>query len=97
MLAKLNDRIRNLSSATFGIKAASVVARDKLTRVEIGAAGLDCRACCLGAYDLVAGVEGVEQATASFREGRITVLFDPTKTDKAKLMAVLKERGVTVK
>lgn len=97
VLAKLDGRLRGLSMATFGIKAASTVARDKLARVEIAVGGLDCRACCLFGYEVVAEVEGVEQATASFREGRITALIDPTKTDKAKLEAALKRRGVTVK
>jgi hypothetical protein len=39
----------------------------------------------------------VERATASFREGRVTALIDPQKTDRAKLKAALQRRGVTVK
>ena len=53
--------------------------------VVIPAAGLDCKACCLAAYETISGIDGVEQATASFKEGRITALIDPLKTDRAKL------------
>jgi len=94
VIARLNDRVRSLSSSTFGVKPLCEVPWDKLTLVEIPIAGLDCKACCLAAYEIVAKIDGVEAATASFREGRLTATIDPTKTTKAKLEAVLKERGV---
>lgn len=94
VIARLNDRVRSLSNSTFGVKPLSEVPWDKLTLVEIPIAGLDCKACCLAAYEMVARIDGVEAATASFREGRLTATIDPTKTTKAKLEAVLKERGV---
>ncbi len=94
IVAKLDEKVRNASNGTFGVKPASAVPRDKLVRVEIAAAGLDCKACCLAAYEIVAKIEGVEQATVIFKEGRISALLDPMKTDKAKLEAALKQRGV---
>jgi len=94
VIARLNDRVRSLSNSTFGVKPLCEVPWDKLTLVEIPIAGLDCKACCLAAYEIVAKIDGVEAATASFREGRLTATIDPTKTTKAKLEAVLKERGV---
>lgn len=97
VLARLDERVRNSSSSTFGIRAVSTVPKEKLKRIEIAVAGLDCKACCLAAYEIVAKIDGVEQATASFKEGRITALIDIDKTDKAKLEAALKQRGVTVK
>ncbi len=97
VIAKLQDKVRNASNATFGVKPLSTVSRDKLMRIEIAVAGLDCKACCLGAYEVVANIDGVEQATASFKDGRITALIDPAKTDKSKLKAALKERGVGLK
>ncbi len=97
VIARLDERVRNLSNHTFGVKAVSSVPKDKLKRIEIPVAGLDCKACCLAAYEIVAKIDGVEQATASFKEGRITALIDADKTDKAKLEAALKRRGVTVK
>ena len=97
VIARLHERVGNLSGHTFGIKTLCTVPRDKLKRIEIPAAGLDCKACCLAAYEIVAKIDGVEQATASFKAGLITALIDPTKTDKAKLEAALKQRGVTLK
>ena len=97
VLARLHERLGNLSNHTFGVKAVSTVPKDKLKRIEIPVAGLDCKACCLAAYEIVAKIDGVEQATASFKEGRITALIDADKTDKSKLEAALKQRGVTVK
>jgi len=97
VIARLDERVRNLSNHTFGVKALSTVPKEKLKRIEIPVAGLDCKACCLAAYEIVAKIDGVEQATASFKEGRITALIDADKTDKAKLAAALKQRGVTVK
>jgi copper chaperone CopZ len=90
----VNDRLRQASNHTFGVKAKSTTARDKLQRVEIPAGGLDCKACCLAAYEIVAGIDGVEQATASFKEGKVTALIDPARTDRAKLEETLRKRGV---
>jgi copper chaperone CopZ len=90
----VNDKVRAATSHTFGVKPRREVARDKLQQVVIPAAGLDCKACCLAAYEAVANVEGVYQATASFKEGRVTALFDPAKTDRAKLEDALRKKGV---
>ena len=92
----VNDRLRQASGHTFGVKPRRTVPREKLTRVEIPAGGLDCKACCLAAYEIVAQIDGVEQATASFKEGRVTALIDPARTDRAKLEDALKKRGVFV-
>ena len=90
----VNDRLRQASHHTFGVKPRSTAARDKLQRVEIPAGGLDCKACCLAAYEIVAQIDGVEQATASFKEGKVTALIDPARTDRAKLEETLRKRGV---
>ena len=73
------------------------MAKDKLVRIEIGVVGLDCKACSFAAYNIVAGVDGVEQATCSFKDGLITALIDPAKTQKAVLEDTLKKRNVTLK
>jgi copper chaperone CopZ len=59
--------------------------------------GLDCKGCCLGAYESIAKIEGVEQATASFKLGLVTALIDPAKTNRAALETALKQRNVTLK
>jgi copper chaperone CopZ len=92
----VNDKVRGVTSHTFGVKPRRGVARDKLQQVVIPAAGCDCKACCLAAYEAVANVEGVYQATASFKDGRVTALIDPTKTDRAKLEDALRKKGVRV-
>lgn len=92
----VNDRVRVASGHTFGVKPRRTVPSDKLVTVEIPVAGCDCQACCLAAYEAVAGVDGVEQATASFKAGRVTARIDPTKTDQEKLEAALRKRGVDV-
>jgi len=93
----VNDAVRQATGYTFGVKPRRAVARDKLVRVEIPVAGCDCKGCCLLAYEAVAVVDGVEQATASFKDGRVTALIDPAKTDKAKLEEALRKRNVDVK
>ena len=92
----VNDRVRAATGHTFGVKPRRDVARDKLQTVTITAAGCDCKACNLAAYEIVANVDGVYQATASFKDGKVTALIDPAKTDKAKLEDALRKRGVDV-
>ena len=91
-----NDRLRSVTHSTFGLKPRSTVARDKLTEVVIPVGGLDCKACCLAAYEIVAQVDGVVQATASFKDGRVTAKVDPSRTDQSKLEEALRKRGVAV-
>ncbi len=93
-IQRFDSLVRSASNHAFGIKPLRSVPLDKLRLVEIPSAGLDCKACCLAAYEAVYKLEGVERATASFREGRVTALIDPEKTDRAKLEAALKKRGV---
>ena len=93
----VNDAIRAATGHTFGVKPRRTVARDKLVSVEIPVAGCHCKACDLAAYEAVAGIDGVEQATASFKDGKVAALIDPAKTDKAKLEDALRKRQVDVR
>ena len=43
------------------------------------------------------GQAGVEMATASFKEGRVTALINPEKIDRVELETALKQRGVQLK
>jgi copper chaperone CopZ len=96
-IARLDNLLRTASGHTFGVKPLRTVPREKLQRIEIRVAGLDCKACSLAAYEAVFRLDGVETATASFREGRVTALIDPAKTNRTRLEAALKQRGVDVK
>src|SRR6185437_12602160 len=97
VIQRLDGMLKSASNHTFGVKPLRTVPREKLKRIEIPVAGLDCKACCLAAYEAIYRLEGVETATASFRAGRVTALIDPEKTNRAKLEAALKQRGVGVK
>ena len=97
ILERLDNLLRQASSHTFGVKALSTTPADKLTRIEIPVLGLDCRACCLAAYEVIAKIDGVEAATCSFKESRMSALIDPGKTGRAALEEALKKRGVTLK
>jgi copper chaperone CopZ len=97
VLGRFDTLLKQASNHTFGIKPLCSVPRDKLRLIEVPVAGLDCKACCLAAYEAVYKLEGVERATASFREGLVTALIDPTRTDRARVEAALKKRGVQLK
>ncbi|MBM3979841.1 MAG: hypothetical protein FJ304_06080 [Planctomycetes bacterium] len=90
----VNDKVRGATSHTFGIKPRRDIARDKLQQVTIPARGCECLGCNLAAYEAVAAVDGVYWATASFKEGKVVVLFDPAKADRAKLEDTLRKKGV---
>jgi copper chaperone CopZ len=92
----VNDKVRQATSHTLGVKPRREIPRDKLQTVTIAARGCNCPGCNLAAYEIVAGVEGVYQATSSFKDSRITALIDPTKTDQTKLEEALRKRGVDV-
>lgn len=94
---RFNDLLRPASNHTFGIEPLSTTPKDKLTLVEIPVVGLDCKACCLTAYESIYKIEGVEQATASFKEGLVTALINPEMTNRSVLETALKSRGVTLK
>ena len=96
-ITRFNEKLRSVSMGTFGVKPLSSTPHEKLQRVEIPIIGLDCRACSLAAYEAVAKLDGVEQATASFHDGLVTALIDPEKTDRSKLEAALKEKRVQLR
>jgi copper chaperone CopZ len=96
-IQKLDGLLKGASFHTFGVKPLCTTAKEKLKLIEIPVAGLDCKACSLAAYEAIYRLDGVERATASFRDGRVTALVDPAKTDRATLEVALKKKGVTVK
>ena len=93
----VDQKLRSASRGTFGVAPRRNVPRDKLKLIVIPVSGLDCKACCLAAYEAIARIDGVVQATASFKDGRVTALIDPKKTDRAKLEEALRKKGVDVR
>jgi copper chaperone CopZ len=96
LIERFDQKLRSVTRSTFGVKPRRTVPRDKLEQVVIPVAGLDCKACCLAAYESIAGIDGVMQATASFKEGRVTALIESTKTDRTRLEEALRKRNVQV-
>jgi copper chaperone CopZ len=97
ILERLENLFRKHSSHTFGVRPVCEKPKDQLVRVEIGVLGLDCRGCVLALYESVSKIDGVEQATASFKESKLTALIDPEKTSRDALVEALKKRSVTLK
>jgi len=90
---RLDNLLRSASDHTLGIKPPRTLPREKLRKVEIGVAGLDCG---LALYEILYRLEGVELVKASFREGRVIAWIDPTKTDRSRLVDALKRGEVSV-
>jgi copper chaperone CopZ len=91
---RLDQLVRDASNNTFGVKPLCATPRDKLKLIKISVVGLDCKACSLAAYESVYRVEGVEQATASFKEGLVTAWIHPHKVNRLKLEEALRKKGV---
>lgn len=97
IVERFDNQLRSASNHTFGVKPLCSIPKEKLSLIEIPIVGLDCKACCLGAYEAIYRLNGVERATASIKEGRVTALVDPQKISRAELEAALKQRGVQLK
>ncbi len=96
IVQNFDEQVRGKTLGMFGIKANAAISRDKLQRLEIATLRIDCKACSLAAYESIARLEGVEQATVSFKEGQVVAWIDPAKTSRGKLETALTSRGVTL-
>jgi hypothetical protein len=92
----IDNKLKEASNHTFGLEQPCTN-REKLKRIEIHVGMLDCKACALGVYWMVTKVPGVEQATVGLKDGLVIAFIDPDKTNRAAIVALLKEREVTVK
>lgn len=93
IIERFDSKLRNASRHTFGIKPLCLH-REQLRRIKIGVEGLDCKGCCLAAYESIYRIAGVEQATASFKLGLVTAWIDPATTDQATLEEALRKKEV---
>jgi copper chaperone CopZ len=96
IIEHLDGRLRQASNHTLGCKPISSVPREQLERIDIPIVGLDCAACSFAVYEILARTDGVEQAQASFHDGRATAWIDPARVDRAKLLEAFTQRGVTL-
>jgi len=90
----LEQQLSGITHGGFSVKPQRTQTREKLEQIVIPATAIDCKGCAYAAYDSIAGIDGVVQATVSFKEGRVTALIDPNKTGRTKLEDALKKRGV---
>lgn len=97
IVERFDNELRNATRHTFGAKPLRTIEKDKLKLIEIPIVGLDCKACSFAVYEMVYRLKGVEQATASFKEGKLTALIDPEKIDRTEIEMTLKQRGVQFK
>ncbi len=94
IIERFDNELRNATRHTFGAKPLRTIEKDKLKLVEIPIVGLDCKACSFAVYEMVYRLKGVEMATSSFKEGKLTALIDPEKIDRVEIEMTLKQRGV---
>lgn len=94
---RINNRVRQLSTGLFSLKALGDVPHDQLQKQEFQLAGLDCLACSLAVHDILVRADGVVHATASFRNGVAHAWIDPEITNRATLLTLLEQRRVTLK
>lgn len=90
----LNNHLRGQSRGSFGAKPLRTTPLEKLKMIEIPVVGLDCKGCSYAAYEMIFKLPGVERATVSFKDGKVTALIDPEQTDQSKLEEALKKGGV---
>ena len=93
---RFDQLLRQASHSTFGARPRCETPWEKLVRVEIPVTVLDCKGCELSAYEVVAKIEGVEQATAVSKDGKVAAMIDPAKTSREALVDALKKRSVSV-
>lgn len=97
IVERFDNLLRTHTLGTFGIRAVCATPKDKLKFIEIPIVGLDCKGCCLAVYETIYKLDGVEQATASFKDGLATAWIDPKKISQAELEEALKKRNVQLK
>ncbi len=96
LIERCHNRLQQLSRSTLGMRAVSSVPREQWKKLDLQIAGLDCMACSYAAYDALIRIEGVEQATASFRDGKATAWYNAAVTNQELIVMTLKQRQVVV-
>lgn len=59
--------------------------------------GMTCGGCEAGVRVKVGKLDGIEKVTASYREGRAEVTYDPAKVTPEGIIAAIEELGYTAK
>ena len=94
VLQQIDNQLRKLTNHTFTLLQPGALPEAGLQRIDFTIEGLDCLGCSYGAYSAVAALEGVDRATASFHDGKLTAFIDPAKTSREALEEVLKKKEI---
>lgn len=92
----MNEQLQQVSKGAFSLRPLSQLPREQWREVSFPVQGLDCKACSFAAYNIVIAIDGVEHATASFKDGRITVWMDSKKTNREAVESALRRGGVKI-
>jgi hypothetical protein len=84
-----------IGSKGFGVKTTPRPPDDKLVTLEIPIQILDCAACCLGTYNSISKIDGLEQANVD-RKGKVVAVIDPSKTNREALVKAMRNAGAEV-
>lgn len=91
-----HDSVRHTIGARgFQVKDTPRLPDDKLQTLEIPIQILDCLTCCVGTYNSISRIDGVEQANVE-RNGKVVAVIDPSKTNRDALVKALRNAGVGV-
>ncbi len=58
--------------------------------------GFTCITCATGLDTLLSQQKGISSSKSTYPEGKVTVRFDPGKTNEAAITAFIRELGFTV-
>lgn len=94
--AAISERLRGATRGVFDVLPPVATPRERLQKIVIPVAGLDCRGCSYAASLAVDNLDGVARTTADFGQGRVTVWIDPDKIAEADLQAALMKKQITM-
>jgi copper chaperone CopZ len=97
IVGHLRNRLRGESQGAFEALPLCMVPKEQLKELQIPIIGLDCKGCSYAAYLAIYKIEGVEYATASFKDGLVFARVNPTKTNRGALEEALIKKHVTLK
>jgi copper chaperone len=85
--------VRIVDEPARGCRAERAAVTEEMT---LTVNGMTCGGCENAVKRVVATVPGVSDVTASHRDNRVTVAYDPGKADRAAIAAAIEKAGYRV-